>query len=138
MHSGLEKQNNPKNFWSKTKNTILSTVLSTAIVSGTFSQPAMAAEATQVDQNAPVIATMTPLYQNDRDNFDVLNKKYMDQKLKYEDLKPEEQKEYMKSYNKVMWDIEGSQRKYGPVDFLIDGVIAISVLQFVDGTRKGI
>ena len=37
-----------------------------------------------------------------------------------------------------MWDMESSTRQYGIVDVLIDGVIAISVVQLVDGTIKGI
>ena len=39
-----------------------------------------------------------------------------------------------------MWDIEeaGVSRQYGVIDFLLDGVIAISAVQLIDGTIKGI
>ena len=58
--------------------------------------------------------------------------------MKFDDLKPEEQQEYQREYGRIMWDIEGSTRQYSVIDFLIDGVIAISAVQLIDGTIKSI
>ena len=62
----------------------------------------------------------------------------MEKNLKYDDLSPAQQKEYTEGYSRVMWDIEGAQRQYSIIDILIDGVVAISAVQLVDGTIKGI
>ena len=60
--------------------------------------------------------------------------------MKFDQLPQEAQQEYQKEYNKIMWDIEdaGVVRKYGAIDFLIDGVIAFSAVQLIDGTIKSI
>ena len=56
--------------------------------------------------------------------------------MKFDQLPLEAQQEYQKEYNKIMWDIEeaGFSRQFSVIDFLLDGLVAISAVQLIGGT----
>ena len=74
-------------------------------MSSTLTQPVQATEVLQVDPNSPISVNVDPVINQDISNFNKINEKFMDSKVKFDDLKPEEQKEYVKEYNKIMWDL---------------------------------